>query len=141
MTIYLFSTLANNAKINFDPLNDVLRFDTSIRPAELLINGTAGGVQFSADGKSITLSGIALDNLGISSVTALPNVQFTSPGTLLVGEGTTDLNGNIDNTMLGGAGDDALLGLGGNDSLNGGSGGGKNGGGLYWRGPLTTGWT
>ena len=123
MTIYLFSTLANNAKINFDPLNDVLRFDTGIRPAELLINGTAGGVQFLAGGKSITLSGIALDNLGISSVTALPNVQFTSPGTLLVGEGTTDLNGNIDNTMLGGAGDDALLGLGGNDSLNGGSGG------------------
>lgn len=130
MTIYKFSTLTNNQKITFDPLHDVLFFDTAIRPAELLINGTLSGVQFSVNGTSIVLSGISLDDLGVSSATALPNVKFASPGVLLVGEGTTGSDGDLPNLILGGTGDDALVGLGGNDTLDGGVGGDLMVGGL-----------
>ncbi len=130
MTTYSFSTLTNNQKIIFDPLNDVLLFDTAIRPAELLINGTTSGVQFSVGGKSIILADIGLDDLGNSSATSLPNVRFVSAGILLVGEGTTAQSGNTDNVLIGLTGDDALLGLGGNDLLNGGVGGDLMVGGL-----------
>ena len=130
MTTYSFSTLINNQKIIFDPLHDILLFDTSTRPAELLVNGTASGVQFSVGGKSIILSDISLDDLGTSSVTSAPNVQFVSPGALLVGEGTTALGGDGANNLMGGSGDDALLGLGGSDVLNGGVGGDLMVGGL-----------
>lgn len=123
VTIYSFSKLTNNQMIAFDPLHDVLLFDTSTRPAELLINGTDSGVQFSVGGKSIVLTGIILDDLGISSATSARNVQFVSPGTLLVGEGTTAQSGDLANIITGGAGDDALVGLGGNDVLSGGAGG------------------
>ena len=122
MTTFAFSALTNNQTIAFNPLVDVLLFDTSIRPAELLINGTASGVQFSVAGKSILLSGITLDSLGVSSTTLSRNVQFVSPGFLLVGEGTTALDGGLANVITGGNGDDALLGLGGNDTLDGGAG-------------------
>ncbi len=122
MATFKFSTLLNNQIIAFDPLQDVLSFDTSTRPAELLINSTASGVQFSVGNKSIVLSGISLDDLGVSSGTALPNVKFVSPGVLLVGEGTTAHDGDQANVLTGGAGDDALLGLGGDDVLDGGLG-------------------
>ena len=128
--IYSFSTLTNNQSIVFDPLNDILKFDTTTRPAELLINGTLTGVQISVGGKSITLSHITLDDLGISSATSARNVQFVSPGALLVGEGTTAHDGDLANLIIGGAGDDALLGLGGNDTLDGGAGGDLMVGGL-----------
>lgn len=130
MTTYSFSTLLNNQSIAFDPLHDVLYFDTGIRPAELLINGTASGVQFSAGSKSIVLANISLDDLGISSATAARNVTFSSPGVLLVGEGTTGHDGDLANLITGGAGDDALVGLGGDDTLNGGAGGDLMVGGL-----------
>ena len=55
MTTFTFSTLAANQIIPFNPLTDILLFDVGYRPAELLINGTASGVQFQAQGKSITL--------------------------------------------------------------------------------------
>lgn len=130
MTTYSFSTLSYNQNIAFDPLHDVLLFDTGIRPAELLINSTASGVQFSAGGKSIVLANISLDDLGVSSATSARNVQFTSPGVLLVGEGTTGHDGDLANPILGGTGDDALVGLGGNDTLDGGAGGDLMVGGL-----------
>lgn len=130
MATYSFSTLSNNQIIAFNPLLDVLLFNTSTRPAELLINSTASGVQFSVGGKSIVLSGIVLDDLGVSSTTSLKNVQFVSPGTLLVGEGTTAQDGDLANPIVGGAGDDALLGLEGNDTLDGGAGGDLMVGGL-----------
>lgn len=130
MTTYSFSTLSYNQNIPFDPLRDVLLFDTGIRPAELLINSTASGVQFSAGGKSIVLANISLDDLGVSSLTSARNVQFTSPGVLLVGEGTTGHDGDLANPILGGTGDDALVGLGGNDTLDGGAGGDLMVGGL-----------
>ena len=122
MTTYNFSTLTNNQTIVFNPLVDILLFDTTTRPAELLINGTASGVQFSVGGKSIVLSGITLDDLGTQGATLTNNVQFVSPGTLVVGEGTTAQNGDLANLITGQGGDDALLGLGGNDTLDGGSG-------------------
>lgn len=123
MANYTFSALTNNQTIVFDPLHDVLIFDGGIRPAELLINSTASGVQFSVAGKSILLSGIGLDDLGLSTATSAQNIRFVAAGVLLVGEGTTDSDGDFDNALLGGTGDDALLGLGGNDTLNGGAGG------------------
>ncbi len=122
MATFKFSTLSPDQIIPFDPLHDILSFDTSTRPAELLINGTASGVQFSVGGKSIVLSGVALDDLGVSTATGLNNVTFVSPGVLLVGEGTSAHNGDTANILTGGAGDDALLGLGGDDVLNGGLG-------------------
>ena len=122
MTTYKFSTLINNQTYIFDGLHDVLSFDTVTRPAELLINSTASGVQFSVGGKSILLSGVALDDLGISTASTLNNVQFVSPGVLLVGEGTTAHTGDLANILTGGTGDDALLGLGGDDLLDGGIG-------------------
>jgi serralysin len=122
--------LTNNQKITFDPLHDVLLFDTNTRPAELLINGTLSGVQFSVNGTSIVLANISLDDLGISSATASKNVQFVSPGVLLVGEGTTAHDGDLPNLITGGTGDDALVGLGGNDTLDGGQGGDLMVGGL-----------
>lgn len=130
MATFKFSTLINNQKITFDPLHDVLEFDTSIRPAELLINGTLSGVQFSVGGKSIVLANISLDDLGVSSATSLNNVKFLSPGVLVVGEGTTGHDGDLPNLILGGNGDDALVGLGGNDTLDGGLGGDLMVGGL-----------
>ena len=130
MATYTFSKLSNNQTIAFDPLHDILSFDTATRPAELLINGTASGVQFSVGGKSIVLSGVALDDLGLSAATALNNVQFTSPGVLLVGEGTSAHSGDLANILTGGTGDDALLGLGGDDLLDGGLGGDLMVGGL-----------
>ena len=130
MATYTFSALQNNQIIAFNPLTDVLVFDTylsggnpvSIRPAELLINGTASGVQFVIGGKSIVLSGIGLDALGTSTATGTANVQFIAPGQLLVGETTTGGGDELPNSILGGTGDDALLGLGGADILNGGVG-------------------
>lgn len=122
MTIRTFSSLINNQMIPFDPLHDVLSFDTATRPAELLINSTASGVQFSVGTKSIVLTGVTLDDLGVSSATGANNVQFVSPGFLLVGEVTTAHNGDLANILTGGAGDDALLGLGGDDVLDGGIG-------------------
>ncbi|QYZ69151.1 beta strand repeat-containing protein [Neotabrizicola shimadae] len=130
MANYTFSALANNQTIVFDPLHDVLIFDAGIRPAELLINGTASGVQFSVAGKSIVLSGIGLDDLGLSTATSAQNIRFSGPGILLVGEGTTGSDGDFDNALLGSTGDDALLGLGGHDTLNGGAGGDLMVGGL-----------
>ena len=123
MTTYSFSTLTNNQIIAFNPLVDILLFDTATRPAELLINETASGVQFSVGGKSITLMGITLDDLGTQGATQVKNVQFVSSGTLIAGEGTTAHNGHLANLILGQAGDDALLGLGGDDTLDGGTGG------------------
>ena len=76
MTIYVASTLTNNQNIAFDPLHDVLLFDAAVRPAELLINGTLSGVQFSVGGKSFVLTNISLDDLGVSSATSAHNVQF-----------------------------------------------------------------
>lgn len=122
MTTYSFSTLTNNQHIAFDPLRDVLFFDTAIRPAELLINGTSSGVQFSVGGKSIVLDNVALDDLGLSALRSVQNVGFVSPGTLFVGEGTTAHNGDGANVIFGSTGDDALLGLGGNDTLDGAAG-------------------
>lgn len=130
MANYTFSALSNNQTIVFDPLHDVLIFDAGIRPAELLINSTASGVQFSVAGKSIVLSGIDLDDLGLSSATGAQNVRFLAAGVLLVGEGTTGASGDLANTITGGAGDDALLGLGGDDILNGAAGGDLMVGGL-----------
>lgn len=122
MATFKFSTLTNNQIIPFNPLVDILLFDTATRPAELLINGTASGVQFVTGGKSITLSGITLDDLGTRVGTAISNVQFSQPGALIVGEGTTARDGLLANILTGTAGDDALLGLGGNDLLDGGTG-------------------
>ena len=122
MATYSFSTLINNQIIAFDPMRDVLLFDTSIRPAELLINATTRGVQFSVGGKSIVLSGTALDDLGARTGSGIQNVQFSSTGVLIVGEGTTAAEGNANNLLVGGLGDDALVGLGGNDVLDGGAG-------------------
>jgi serralysin len=123
MATFNFSVLSNNQAIAFDPLTDVLFFDTGSRPAELLINQTLGGVQFAVGGKSITLSGVTLDELGISTSTDKANVKFSVPGQLLVGEETTDTGGELGNNIKGGNGDDALLGLAGDDKLDGGAGG------------------
>ncbi|NBZ88563.1 beta strand repeat-containing protein [Stagnihabitans tardus] len=122
MTTYSFSTLINNQLIPFDPLTDILLFDSSIRPAELLINATSRGVQFSVAGKSIVLSDTSLDSLGARTGSGIQNVQFQSTGVLIVGEGTTALDGNLANLLTGGLGDDALVGLGGDDVLDGGAG-------------------
>ncbi|WP_198402482.1 calcium-binding protein [Rhodobacter sp. CZR27] len=130
MATYTFSSIASNSLVSFNPLSDILVFDTSTRPAELLINATASGVQISVGGKSIVLTGIGLDDLGVNPATGRGNVQFVSPGALLVGEGTTGHEGNLDNPIRGGAGDDALIGLGGADRLDGGAGGDLMVGGL-----------
>lgn len=122
MTTYSFSTLINNQSITFDPLADILLFDSMIRPAELLINATARGVQFQVGTKSIVLAGVTFDDLGARLGSGIKNVQFNSPGVLLAGEGTTAHLGDQANTLLGQGGDDALLGLGGNDVLDGGLG-------------------
>ena len=122
MTTYSFSTLTNNLKIAFDPLNDILLFDANTRPAELLINGTTSGVQFSVGGKSIILSNVTLDDLGARVGTNVTNVQFASPGLLVVGEGSTAHDGDLANVINGQSGDDALVGLGGADMLDGGAG-------------------
>ena len=130
MTIYVFSALTNNQTIPFDPLTDRLSFDTGVRPAELLINATASGVQFQVGGKSIVLANTALDDLGLSESKGLQNIFFSAPGVLLVGEGSTAHDGGLANALTGGAGDDALLGLGGDDVLDGGLGGDLMVGGL-----------
>lgn len=118
MATYLFSTLQNNQRIEFDPTVDVFRLDdSSLSAAQLqyaVPDGIGDTVSFTHQGKTVVLAGSGL--LGRITTT---NVQV---GTGAAGSGAI-YAGRADGTLVsGGEGPDLMLGLATGDRLNGGAG-------------------
>lgn len=119
MAIFLFSALSNGATIAFNPVNDILKFDSStIAAASVAVSSpNTSSVLFSAAGKVIRLDGLSLAQVSVT------NVTFADGSRMLVGDGSVatssdELGTTISGTKFG----DLALGLGGNDSIMGGMG-------------------
>jgi Tol biopolymer transport system component len=120
MAIHLFSALANDSVLAFDPALDILRFDDSaISARSVVLDFGAGGspVAFNAAGKTIYLAA----TVSVTMLTPV-NISFADGSRLIVGDGTLAANDALANLLVGGSGDDQLVGLGGNDTLAGGDG-------------------
>lgn len=124
MTIYKYSTLANDAIVNFKPLTDTLIFDVTnnvvaINAADLSITESGAHLIFtdSVNFKLFTLQNTALAQLSSSKIT------FSTGSKLIVGDNTTGIKAdNSTNVLTGGVKADLLYGMGGNDKLVGGLG-------------------
>jgi Ca2+-binding RTX toxin-like protein len=124
---HVFSALTNGQVVAFNPATDCLTFDDASLSANQVVyasnnvNGTysltltayfSGGTS-----KSVTLTGVSLDNVGRQ------NLVFANGSVFVVGD---DANGTVNdgspNVINGSAQNDQLIGLGGNDTIYAGAG-------------------
>ncbi|MCM8622478.1 MAG: hypothetical protein NFW16_12270 [Candidatus Accumulibacter sp.] len=119
MATFLFSALSNGTTITFNPVNDILKFDSStIAAASVAVSSpNTSSVLFSAAGKVVRVDGLSLTQVSVT------NVTFADGSRMLVGDGSVatssdELGTTISGTKFG----DLALGLGGNDSIIGGMG-------------------
>jgi len=117
VTTHIWSSLANGQSIAFDPLLDVLSFDSAdIRAAQVVAATGGTSLLLTAEGKTVTLQINPRQ-------AAQTNIEFADGSKLLIGDNAAATAGDDGpNTLTGGAGNDQLIGLGGDDSLAGGAG-------------------
>ena len=119
MTSKIFSQLTNGSSVSFNTANDILILDTA-SAAGYTVGTSAAGTSFTAGGKTITLSHVALGALTSS------NVSVPGGSVVVVGDNTTATD--LDDLAQGaggvlvtvpGSGNDLIYGLGGSDVING----------------------
>ncbi|SBT03263.1 hypothetical protein ACCAA_100001 [Candidatus Accumulibacter aalborgensis] len=119
MATFLFSGLSNGGTIAFNPVNDILSFDSStIAAASVAVSSpNTSSALFSAAGKVVRVDGLSLAQVSVT------NVTFADGSRILVGDGSVStLSDELGNTLSGTKFGDLILGLGGNDSIMGGMG-------------------
>ena len=121
MATYLWSTLANGANINFDPLVDQIVFDAGILSYRELTNWDlqTGFSSFTdRSGKTVVFTGLGIDRITTTNITF-----ENSTARYFVGDLTANtVDDQLANVVTGSASHDVLFGLGGADTLNGGDG-------------------
>ena len=123
MATRLFSSILDGtlaSPVPFDPLSDLLHFDTPALSAASLRVTT--GVDFT--GIRIEAGGTVFDLSPTVSLLQLTttNVTFLDGSRLVVGDDAVAGRDGSANLLLGGPGDDLLNGLGGSDTMDGGAG-------------------
>ena len=118
MAVFNWSAQANGAVVNgFVVATDVFTFDIATIKAAAIVISRDGGVSFSYQGKTVTISNIFPEQLTTT------NVKFADQSQLIIGDNNVGTAGDsLGNNIVGTAQDDQIHGLDGFDTVDAGGG-------------------